>query len=211
MQLPGGWSVTINFDTDSNGAAIADGTVIDNAYASQGVTFSSIYCGNTATCSPASAYARAGGNTGTGSLDSANNGVSLWNTGWPVFDARYGAVEATFASPAKTVSIDAWAIEFYEALTSMPTGSPFLEAYDAAGTFLGRVNAPIVMQTWQTITFSSATANIKRVRFSSPGHPSNNDHIYATFDNLVASAPGQIIIRDRPPTLCHFVGGTLVC
>src|SRR5207253_672193 len=37
----------IDFDVDPNGAAIADGTVVDNVYASLGVHFSAIYCGNT--------------------------------------------------------------------------------------------------------------------------------------------------------------------
>jgi hypothetical protein len=200
------WNTTrINFDTDPNGAAIADGTVVDNTYASLGVTLSAIYCGN-GSCVPASAYARVPGNA-------SNNGVSLFNTGFPYFDARWGAVEATFASAVSVVSIDAYAVEFVEALTNGPTGSPFLEAYDAAGTFLGRVNAPIVMGVWQTITFTSPTNNIKRVRFSSPGNPAPGDHIYATFDNLVASVPMvRIGPIDQPPIKgCHFVGGVLVC
>ena len=174
-----GITTRVDFDVDPNGAAIADGTAVDNTYAAVGVHFSSIYCGATASCGPASAYARAGGNA-------SNNGVSLFSYGWPWFDARWGAVEATFDNPGDSVSIDAYALDFVESLSSGPSTSPFLEAYDASGNFLGKVFAPINMGVWQTMTISTGTNNIKRVRFSVPGFPpAAGDHVYAIFDNLM--------------------------
>src|SRR4051812_13074226 len=77
----------INFDD------AADGAAINTRYA--GVTFTNPISGNI--------FAR----NGAGFAPSPANVVSVFGTGFPIFDARFGAVDARLATPVGSVSIDA--------------------------------------------------------------------------------------------------------
>jgi hypothetical protein len=163
------YAVLINFDNTTNAK------VINTFYTANGVTFSNPIGGNI--------YAR----TSTPNASTPNL-VSVFQTGVPAFNARYGAVDATFTTLQKSVSIDAAALLLPEALGTAQN-RPFLEAYDNNGVFLGQALFQGTLpgaggiSAFQTLTFTSATANIKKVRFSSqqlqPGPP-----VYGLFDNL---------------------------
>ena len=75
---------------------VASGTAVDTVYSAQSVSFASV------TTNPPkrwSAYAMA---MNLGSAQSGKNVLTLTNaTGLPLFDARYGAVEATRGGPAQ--------------------------------------------------------------------------------------------------------------
>ena len=172
-------AITINFDD------VADGTVINSQYA--GVTFSNPLGGDVfAQAVPAS-----------GSI-SAPNAVSVLNGGIDYFfNGTFGAVDATFATAQSTVSIDVRAvgpIEFLGALQNRP----FLEAYDSTSAFLGRVLFAGALPTGccfeftpvETLTFSSASDNIARVRFSSQTSQPGAS-VFGLFDNLTFGAPGN--------------------
>ncbi len=165
--------VTINFDT------VADGTAIDTAYSSLGVTFNNPLGG-------ASIYARS-----SSLAQSLPNVVSVFSTGFPEFDARYGAVEATFSSAQSFVSIDAAIIRVPVGLGT-PTNFPKLEVYNTSGGFITAVNWNFTLgpqppagggTDYQTLAYSSASANIGKVRVLS-GQPGGNPSNFGRFDNL---------------------------
>jgi hypothetical protein len=167
-------SVTIDFDT-SPGGAVAPGSIVDSTYASNGVTFSCVSCGS------GHAYALPAAVGG--------NAVSLFAPpSVPVFDARWGAVRATFATPRRWVSIEATAVLSPEGLGT-PTARPWLEAFDASGNLVGGVQyyplayGDVGWGTAQTITVTSTSSNIAYVQFSSQP-PANGDPVYGQFDNL---------------------------
>jgi hypothetical protein len=162
------WHTHIDFDTATSGAPIANGAAVDSAYAGAGVTFSSIIC--TSTCVPGSAFARPTGNPG--------NGVSLFASGYSGFDSRYGAIEATFATPPFQVSIDVRGTPFVEGLGAI-TARPYIAAYDAAGNFMSIVYGNSTPNVWQTLTITGS--NIGKVRFSSQAIA---PYVYSNFDNL---------------------------
>ncbi|HET7539785.1 MAG TPA: hypothetical protein VFK05_07930 [Polyangiaceae bacterium] len=167
----------IDFDITPAGLPITDATVVNTTYQSWGVTLSSISCSSSG-CGPASAFARRGAGK------NGSNNVSLFQTGLSIFDARYGAVEASFSAAQSTVSIDAQATVFPEQL-STPVARPFIEAYDAAGNLLTRTYYPAYgspgFGNWQTLTVSAS--GIRRVRFSSQA-PGTSTPVYGSFDNL---------------------------
>jgi hypothetical protein len=144
--------------------------VMDGAYANLGVNFSCVVCTSGHT------YARNQG----GSM-----GVSLfaYPTAWPyggAFDARSGAIEATFDTPRSWVSIEATAIQALEGL-GVPTAKPWIEAYDA--------NGALVARTYHTGTPGArenlvVNGSIKRVRFSSQYKGTGVPAMYGAFDNL---------------------------
>jgi hypothetical protein len=181
LALPG-TTALVNFDSATAYAPplgtityyLGDGTIVDNTYGGNGVAFTCIVC--------ASGHAYARYSTGFG-----NNGVSLFATGLPFFDARFGAVQATFASPRRWVSIDARAVLPPE-YVGTPVAKPWMEAYDASGTFLGRMYYPLNYGDpgyggAQRLTVSMSSASIKTVRFSSQ-HFSSSPSVYGEFDNL---------------------------
>ena len=163
------YALSLNFDD------VPNAKVINTWYSANGVTFSNPIGGNI--------YAR------TSSTNASTpNVVSVFQTGVPAFNALYGAVDATFTTLQKSVSIDAAALRLPEGLGT-PQNRPFLEAYDSNNVFLGRVlfQGPLPgaggITPFETLTFTSASTNIKKVRFSSqqsqPG-PS----VFGFFDNL---------------------------
>ena len=165
-------ATVINFDD------VADGTVINTHYA--GVTFSNPLGGNV--------YAQAAGN---GSI-SAPNAVSILNAGTLdfFFNATNGAVDASFATLQQTVSIDARAVGPVEFLGALQN-RPFLEAYDSANNLLGKVLFAGALPTGccfeftpsETLTFTSGSANIAKVRFSSQ-ISQGGAAVFGLFDNL---------------------------
>jgi hypothetical protein len=155
---------------------VANGSVVDTAYTGYGVTLSCVVC------TSGHAFARA--------LSNANNGVSLVDpqtSVLPYFDARNGAVIATFNTGRSWVSIDAAPVLPPE-FKGTPVSMPWIEAYDANGNFLAKTLYPIAYGQpgygdAHTLTVSSGSASIKSVRFSSR-YVSGTPPVYGTFDNL---------------------------
>jgi hypothetical protein len=178
------WHTHIDFDTAPSGAPIVDGTVVDSVYSGVGVTFASVVC--TTTCVPGSAFARPTGNPG--------NGVSLFASGYSGFDNRYGAVEATFATPPFQVSIDVRGAAFVEGAGTI-SARPYIAAYDSAGNFMSIVYGNATPNVWQTLTITGSS--IAKVRFSSQAIA---PYVYSTFDNLgFAIEVRPIKLPPRPP------------
>jgi hypothetical protein len=186
-------ALTINFDD------VADGTVINTHYA--GVTLSNPLGGDI--------YAQA---VCCGAAISAPNAVSIFD-GFALdlfFNAASGAVDATFATLQQTVSIDARAIGPVENLGGLQN-RPFLEAYDSSNNLLGKVLFAGALPTGccleytpaETLTFTSSTANIAKVRFSSQisqgGQP-----VFGLFDNLTFGTAAAV---PEPATIVFFGAG----
>ncbi len=177
----------INFDD------AADGTVVNTRYA--GVTFTNALGGNI--------YARA-----SMFAPSPGNAVSVFATGLPEFDARFGAVEVHFQTPMKWVSIDARPEAPLEFLTPL-TKRPFIQAFDAGGVYLGATyyagelpDGVGEIGPAETLTYTSASANIVYVRFSSQ-NPAGGTPTYGLFDNL------RFDVGTKPYILTQPTGGTV--
>lgn len=162
---------------------VASGTAVDTLYSAQSVSFASV------TTNPPkrwSAYAMA---MNLGAAQSGKNVLTLTNaTGLPLFDARYGAVEATFSQLQQSVSVWAYALDSPECLGGNYDNRPFMEAYDTNGTYLGKARTQLGPQDanffghWHPISFSSASRNIQRIRLSSQAQ--GCPWVYTAFDNL---------------------------
>lgn len=184
---PMAFADTINFD------GLADGTVINNQYtASSGVTFSCVGCSTTEGSGPniysrnAAGFAASG--TNVVSLE-APSGQGNGGSALPFFDARFGGVEASFSSLQQSVSIDASAVLPPEFLGT-PVNDPFLEAFDSSNNLLAKILYPVAYGasnygSYQTLSFTSSSANIAYVIFSSQ-HDSG-PAVYGEFDNLTFS------------------------
>lgn len=182
-------ATTINFDD------VATGTVINTYYA--GVTFSN-------PVGPADIYARSDHHAAT-----SPNVVSVFQNGYPAFDARYGAVEAVFATPQRHVSIDAAIVRVPEGL-SEPTNFPKLEIYNTAGAFVGNVGwdfgkipqPPVGGITgFETLSYTSALDDIGKIRFLS-GQPGGSPSNFGLFDNMVFTST-----IPEPETYAMFLAG----
>lgn len=174
-------ATTINFDD------VASGTDIATQYSGQGVTFSCVSCSLGA---GPSVYTDANPSAASGP-----NVVTLFSgsPGGAFFDARYGGIEATFATAQSTVSIDAMGVPPAE-LLSNSLNRPFLEAFDASNNFLGEVLYPYYegqagFGSWSTLSFTSSSANIAYVIFSSQ-HSQDGYITYGMFDNLTFDTGG---------------------
>lgn len=172
-----------------NGTPIANNSIVDTTYTGIHVTLSCIVCAS------GHAYAR--------TITTGSQGVSLINpqtSSLPFFDARDGAVTATFNTPRTWVSIDAAPVLPPEWVTP-PTNLPWLEAYDVNGNKLGEALYPINYGqpnygTMQTLKIATAPfAQIKTVRFSSQ-HNSGTS-VYGEFDNLRFN--GDLVYVPPPP------------
>ena len=157
---------TINFDD------VADQADVRTQYQPQGVTFS---CAGAPCTDPAIAngiYARA--TTGTAS---APNAVTPLKTGFPgVRDLSTGRVVATFASPVKTVSVDARSTLVPEPLNQ--TAFANIVALDANGATVATA-AGTQQNAFQTLTVSAPDNRIVKVSMGVTGNVA-----VATFDNL---------------------------
>jgi len=181
--VPAAGASTITFDTVTNG------TVIDTLYA--GVTFHNPL----PTPAGSSVYARTISNT-TG--DSSANGVSLFaplgTVGAPFtnstspFSAQYGAVDAIFATNASFVSIDVSPSMNSGDLIGNTTLRPFMSVYFSDGTLTTVFdNDPVTSGTvgpWKTLSYTSASANIIKIRFSAQ-YSNTDKELFGEFDNLV--------------------------
>ena len=179
----------INFDD------VATGTVINTHYA--GVTFSN-------PVGPADIYARSDHHPAT-----SPNVVSVFQNGDPAFDARYGAVEAVFATPQRHVSIDAAIVRLPEGV-SEPINFPKLEIYNTADKFVGSVDwdfgqtpqpPDLTVAGFETLSYTSAINDIGKVRFLS-GQPGNHSSNFGLFDNLVFTST-----IPEPETYAMFLAG----
>lgn len=179
-------TTVVDFD-QVGGAAIANGSVVDTTYAAYNVTF------GCAVCSSGHAYARAIGN-GTQGVSLIDPQASIL----PFFDARDGAVTATFNTPRTWVSIDAAPVLPPE-FAGTPTNMPWIEAFDANGNYLSETLYSTAYGQpgygdAQTLTVSASSAVIKSVRFSS--RHSSGPAVYGTFDNLRFN--GDLILIPHP-------------
>lgn len=174
-------TVVIDFEN------VASGTAVDTSYANQGVTFASL------TTNPAKRWSAYAMSMPIGSAQSGKNVLTLTNVtpGLPLFDARYGAVEATFSQLQQAVSVWAYALDSPECLSNTHDNRPFMEAYDANGAYLGKARTSVgpldanFFGHWYPITFSSATRNIKTIRLSSQAQ--GCPWVYTAFDTLTYS------------------------
>jgi len=173
-------AATITFDD------VASGTMINTQYSSLGVTFS---CINGTTdpndlCSGGNVFA-----VSSLSAASPSNVLSL-TSGVPLgtfTDERFGYFRADFSSGQTSVSIDALNVNPPEYLGST-TNAPCLQAFNSSGGFLGQAiwTGNTDIESWQTLTVTSASADIAFVVFSSfsaTGHA-----VYGMFDNLTFTA-----------------------
>lgn len=169
-------TVTLNFDD------VPSGTAIDSTYANSGVIFASV------TYPPRtwSTYAR---DLMSGSSSTNGKNVLTLHTaaGVPWFDARYGAIEATFSQAQKSVSIWAYAMNSSEG-SGNADNRPFMEAYDSSGKLVGKVLTQLGVHDanfygfWHPLSISSSSRNITKIRLSSQAN--GLPWTYATFDNL---------------------------
>lgn len=130
---------------------------------------------------------------GLGNAASPSNVVCITNEGYfPYFDARYGAVDVHFATPAAIVKIDTAPVaplEFGNPLTKLP----YMQTFDASSNLLATVyyNAsanPLPTNAgqvgpYQTLVYASSSANIAVARFTTQ-NPAGGTATYALFDNL---------------------------
>lgn len=194
----------INFD------GVADGTVINSYYTTTlGVTFNNPLGTSADNPDSPNIYARASATNA-----SPGNVVSVFGTGVPAFDARYGAVEAVFSSGQRQVSIDAAILRLSEGLGS-PVNSPRLEIYDLSNAFITAVlwNFTLIPQpdvggitAFETLSYTSTTDNIGKVRFLS-GNPQGSPSNFGFFDNLAFDQGGGTV--PEPDTLALVALGIL--
>lgn len=173
----------INFDT------VPDGMPINTFY--PGVTFSEAVTGR-------SVFARAA------TAKSQPNVVSINQTGLQPYYARNGAVQAVFATPQNTVSIDTAAFRYPESLGTA-VNRPYLQAFDASNRLLATVYfqgaLPVSGSTgYETLRYTSATANIAKVLFSVSQN--SGPVVYGYFDNLAYGSGSALPLRydDFMPT-----------
>jgi len=193
-------ATTITFDN------VADGTNINTVYAGLGVTFDNPLGVSVDNPSSPNIFARASSTNA-----SPGNVVSVFATGVPAFDARYGAVEAVFASGQRQVSIDAAILRLPEGLGT-PVNAPKMEIYDVNNNFVTAVSWDFTkiaqpaaggITAFETLSFTSASANIGKVRFLS-GQPGGSPSNFGVFDNFSFTAAVP-----EPTTTAMFALGLL--
>jgi hypothetical protein len=148
-----------------------------------GVTLSGIKCTPGMGCVTAHAYAQS-----SVLPESAPNVVSQ-DALDTIFEARYGAVRADFATARSWVSIDVMPVLTAADWIVPPTSQPWLEAYDANNTMIGRMYYPISYGSanwgsYQTLRVDAGSARIKWVRFSVQPPGTNTAEVFGSFDNL---------------------------
>jgi len=166
--------ITIDFDVDPSGGAVASGTVVNALYSSLGVTFEKLGPGTNCGAGP---QVYANGNSPPEFGEGPNNVVSVCAP--PIAsdfsENTFGRVEARFVQSVAHVCIDVRPPRPISG--TPPTGFAFLEAFDAAGAVLGRnTSSPGVDQT-----LCITATGIRGVRFAGAGSE------FARFDNLLVS------------------------
>lgn len=189
-------ATTINFD------GLADGTVVNTLYS--GVTFSNPF-GN-------DVYARFV-NRPVGWHSSPFNVVSLSPMEFSPFNTDSGAVEAVFVDGLQqTVSIDVAAVASSDP-SGAPESRPYLEVYDATDNLLGKIlfagalpTSATEVTAFETLTFTSASMNIKKIRFSSE-QTEGGPAIYGLFDTLTfAGQPPDPANNVPQPSVLSLLG-----
>lgn len=192
---------TINFDTDPNGNAIANGTLVNDVYAGWGVTFSSSTCVSAVgvACeydAGGAVYAVAYSDANAGSSSpkgSAPNAVSTYADAGML--AQTGVIRATFKDPQSQVTIVAFQFcdgEDAGCLGPTPSAAAaYLDAYDVDNNLLCHTVAnPNTTGSWQELLVTSncalpaGAATIAYVQFSVGWDGPDVNILAAEFDNL---------------------------
>jgi hypothetical protein len=169
MYAASAMALTINFDTDPIGNPVANGTIVDTLYSSQGVTFSAT---STGACGSIPPHIYANNDDPSGFTLSSPPNVVTTCTGSSASDieeSTEGAVRADFTQAATQVCIDVF--------PDSGTERGFLRAYDATFTLLSTVFS--TAGALQNLCVNAS--GIRRVEFS--GDSSTDS--FARFDNLV--------------------------
>jgi len=160
----------IAFATQANAALItfdgvSDGTTINNQYS--GVTFTKLLSG----VDGGNVYARS-----DAFAESPSNVISVFQTGLPMFDNRWGTIHASFSTAQTSVSIDTLLTLAPEGFGASGTG--YLKAYNST-TYLGE-STTTNLGVWDTLSFSAAaiTDAYFTVQYS------NEYATYGLFDNF---------------------------
>lgn len=171
-------SVVLSFDD------VADGTTINTQY--EGVTLATVLPGQAGQTGKGPVYARKCWD----SSNPSNVMSALAPTVSPAFDDGTGFIEVTFATPVKSVAVDAIALA---AVDLQPVkAKPYLEVLDANGQRLGRVVYPpnaadSTWGTWQRLALDAGNPVIARLRIGSE-RLSNSSPVYGMFDQLSYTA-----------------------
>jgi hypothetical protein len=169
--LPG--AVNVNFDIGPNGSSpVAAGTAVNSLYSRIGVTFSR--SNPNGLCAGAGVYANDHGPSG---FNSGQNNVTVCPEGVAsdFSEDEYGAIVAAFTEPQVLVCIGATPLGPRGGAT---TGTAFIEAFDASGASLGRVESAASSPTRPQQNICVSGENIKSVQFAGTGAG------FAIFDNL---------------------------
>lgn len=176
MFAPLAGATTINFDN------VANDTIIDTLYA--GVSFA-----NPITSDP-HIYARTAFGTPGTNVVSVN---SVAENPTAPFNAGAGAVDATFAAAQGRVSVDVTNILNSGDMLGNTGLRSFMEVYSGA-TLIGQIYSTLPLGSGQikteTLTFTSATDNITRVRLSAQYDSTGSSGLalHSEFDNLTFDA-----------------------
>jgi hypothetical protein len=171
----------VNFDIGPDGSSpVAAGTAVNSLYTRIGVTFSR--SNPTGLCPGPGVYANDHGPSG---FNSGQNNVTVCPEGVAsdFSEDEYGAIVATFTEPQVLVCIGATPLGPRGGAT---TGTAFIEAFDASGVSLNRMESAPSSPARLPQTICVAGPNIKSVRFAGTGAG------FAIFDNLY-------YVRIQPP------------
>ena len=157
-----GWVLPTDIDFDG----VPSGTLINNQYNPQGVTFTRLSGEGESCAQGSSVFANSNGNTFTG------NAVSVCSSGSAAFSENNdGVIEADFGAPVSTVCIDVDAVG--------PEATGFIEAFAEGEGIVSLGRTTSTSDAPQTICFQAARGvEISFVRFAGTGDGS------AAFDNL---------------------------
>ena len=166
-------AVNINFDFGPNGSSpVPAGTAVNTLYSRIGVTFSR--SNPNGLCAGTGVYANDNGPSG---FNSGQNNVTVCPEGVAsdFSETEFGAIVATFTEPQVLVCIGATPLG---TRGGAAPGTAFIEAFDASGATLNRVeSAPSTPAGLQQTICVSGTG-IAGVRFAGTGDG------FAVFDNL---------------------------
>ena len=166
-------AVNINFDIGADGSTpVAPGTAVNSLYSRLGVTFSR--SNPNGLCAGTGVYANDHGPSG---FNSGQNNVTVCPEGIAsdFSEDEYGAIVATFTVPQELVCIGATPLGPRGGQT---TGTAFIEAIDASGAVLSRVESAPSSPSRPQQTICVSGQGIAGVRFAGTGAG------FAIFDNL---------------------------
>lgn len=174
-------AVLIDFDGVSNG------TVVNNQYS--GVTFSKLLSG----VDGGPVYARSMGSF----AESPPNVISVFETGYPGFDNRWGTIHAAFTSAQTSVSVDSFLVLAPEGFGASGTG--YLKAY-SSGTLIG-TSTTTNLGVWDTLSVSGSGITDAYFTVQYNQYPT-----YGLFDNFNFS-DGQVAAVPEPETYAMLLAG----